>query len=272
VRMEELLIDFFRRIVSESGAVDLIAREPVLDGDLPSLGMHLRNGSRLSADQAASLLRGMLRGAPLGSAVELGGSSIRVSAGFDFQLTFDGSNQMCELIKSLVPDGLCVFLEQEFPEVEIQRAIAGEAFWDAVTNLGDTYPSLLVIERFAYGKLGENWFRIRRGETDVIRRGVAPGSYIVAMKYPTFEEFAPRDYFDEISIQAVDRLAVRYFHADAATPNLSIRPLMFRDSLAQPGFWDRQIALVPEDWVPSEDAIVAVMPDRDGVVRARWLA
>lgn len=271
--LEDLFVEFFQRIVSCVGAAQVVIGEPTIDGSHPVWESRLRNGAVFLIDEAVALLRGMLRGVPLSATLDLVDPQVRVSVGFDFELTVDCSSNLSASIERLVPDGLSVVLTQDQPSVGHHENVADDQFWEEAFALASGRDAeILVIERFAYGRLGERWFRSNRSQLADIRANISVGAQIVVTRFPSFEMFLPRRYFDESNIQAIDRLELRYFSSEVAGPDLLLRPLSTAEFVHQPALWDTSLLLVPAGWTPDGSTITAVTPEDDGVVRARWIA
>lgn len=271
VGVEALFIELFDRILDGVDAKFVAVAEPTLEESAPAWMQRLRNGSVLTVKQAESILRGMLRGSPVGCVMEAGDPLVRISVGFDFELTIDLDESILDFIEGLLPDGLHVALAQEFPDVNLELRVADDEFWSEASSIFRP-GKILVIERFAYGGLGESWYWALPGDLDIIREGIAENSLVTLVEFPIFESIIPRSYFDELTIESAGRLEMRYFRFVDNNHNLSVRPFSSAEFLADPELWDSHIWLVPTFMDFKGEILTAVSPAREGESLARWLA
>ncbi|WP_158697118.1 hypothetical protein [Streptomyces hokutonensis] len=270
-RIEGLFIELFNRTLDGVGAETVVVAEPTLDGPAPAWIQKLRNGSGLTRKQAESILRGMLRGNRVGCVMEVKELPMRISVGFDFGLTVDLAEELLGFIEELLPTGLHVALAQEFPAVGLETRVADDKFWSEAFS---AFPSskILIIEKFAYGRFGENWYWALPGDLSAVRGRIGENSLVMLVEFPDFESFVPGNYFDELTIESVNQLDVRYFRFSDNQHDLSVRPLLSTEFSADPALWDARIWLVPANLDFAGEKHTAVLPDRDGRIQARWLA
>ncbi|MFC8715844.1 hypothetical protein [Kitasatospora sp. NPDC057198] len=273
--VEDAVLRFVEALRSAVGSRKIVVREPVLGVPLPEWLPDFRNGTVVSLEQAARLLRAALRGVRIGCVLSLlADGSVLVGVDFDGVLRVDVDERHGLVLPDLLSEELGVVDQRPCPPpTGLQERTLDEDFWRSVRELLPERPDgLLVIERWAYGDWGETWYLAATDTLDQVRRAVRENSLVIVQDLPDFEEIVLAQHFDGTSALALDDLDLRCLpaaHGDG--PDLRIRPL--RGAPADPALWQQPIKLVSPSSTGHPPLLAAVAPGTvPGTAIAPWLA
>ncbi|WOX22334.1 hypothetical protein [Streptomyces solicathayae] len=244
-------------LTEASGAGRLEVEELIVSRPLPDRFAELRNGSRVDPAEAAELLVGMAAGE--GPYCRLiGAGRLRIESGWDGAMHFYVTSETAEELAGFDSESLELgrrTAEPDSDEVENPvRGVADEAFWAGVRD--DAGDVTLLCERWAHGAYGCRWFRVTRENVGEVAEAVRPRSLLSLAVDPDLglDPVLLDDDFTAFRPPLVPgELAYRAFPGGA-------------DDLAE--VTDDGFAFMLGESAPA--ARRAVVPDPDGIVRARW--
>ncbi|WP_143765635.1 hypothetical protein [Catenulispora acidiphila] len=226
---------------AEAGAGTLTVDSLIINEPLPERFARLRPGATIDVPEALDLAVGMV----IGDGPYL---TIQAPGGFELASGWDGAVHVllparpAELQLPHAEQDPVLRLEWRDPpsvdpeDTKLITAVADEAFWaevEAAASAAAPQPTLLA-ERWAYGALGLRWFLVTPGTTQAqeLARTVEPGSLLSVV----------------------------------VAPELDPSPEALEDGFEEATVGDLSL-LIPDEALAKWRAVV---PDADGVVRARW--
>ncbi|MEV1113843.1 hypothetical protein AB0I91_02145 [Actinosynnema sp. NPDC049800] len=244
-------------VVERSGADVLEVGELLVAEPLPVEYLGLRNGAKVETSPAVHLVEEMVAGCgPYCQLVAPG--RLQIESGWDGAVHLYTTRAVAADLAGLHGQAAVLQWRDAAPEpVEISKpvdAVADEGFWASVAEAGDRFT--LLCERWAYGAYGCRWFRVTRENAAELARLVRPRSLVCVAVEP---ELQPRPEILEDDFTA--------FTAPLPAGELTYRAYPGgADTLSEvtgEGFSLMVAGRVMGDWC-------AVVPDSDGVNRARW--
>ncbi|MGM1058909.1 RNA-binding protein [Saccharothrix sp. Mg75] len=264
----------------DSGVTHLEIREPALfgagrpfeDRGLAGLfppdltGYH--DGALVPVAAGLELVRAMLRGDGASCRLEVGGR-FSVDVGYD-QYVYVGSAEPCERAVArtrelgLFPERLDRSPHEPQPGDRGGARPADDAFWDELTDLATRRGAVLLEE--GYLANASRWHRVRPGDAEAVRAGLAPRAWLLV--WPDLDDdvaalldaLPARDDSFEVVWEDRDGRITALAVDDEDLPALPARLAGARAAAVVSWYADRRHPL-----------LAAVLPDADGVLRARWV-
>jgi hypothetical protein len=274
-RVEHLYVVCVERLLDTFGYEWMLVGQPRLGIPLPGWLPGFRNGTRLGREHIFAVLRGMLRGVPVGCVFESADGLLRVTVGFDYYLMVEVPPDRRASVGQAVPPGLFVLAEQDPPVEAYVATLADGAFWSGLKEeAAATGECVWILEQWAHGCWGERWFLAAADHIDDVRAAVGPNSIIRAGFGVEFEVVEPGRYFDESTVASAGLSHLRAFAYPPGGSELFAWPL---DSTAPERVTSHLMAqpavgvFRPDRFFEGGLRFEAVVPDDNGLPTARWL-
>ena len=242
--------------IAKSGVDVLEVGELLVSERLPDRYLGIRNGAKVEIAQAIDLVEGMVAGR--GPYCQLSSPGrLQIESGWDGAVHLYTTRAVAADLAGLRRQHAILRGRDGISEPEAiskpVEAVTDEDFWEKVTKVSERFT--LLCERWAYGAYGCRWFRVTRENVAELARLMRPRSLVCVVSDP---ELQPRP-----------ELLADDFTAFVAP--LLPGELLYR---AYPGGADTISEVTGEGFsLMLEDKVIdwyAVVPDSDGVNRARW--
>ncbi|MEV7641763.1 hypothetical protein AB0O32_17670 [Streptomyces rubiginosohelvolus] len=247
-------------VVSEkSGVGSLEVGELLVSEPLPDRHRGLCNGAEVQLPQVIDLVEGMAAGRGPYCLLSAPGR-LRIESGWDGSVHLYMTRAVAAELAVFQSREVALQWRHSAPELtaisNLVDVVADESFWAMVSDASERFT--LLCERWAYGAYGYRWFRVARGNVAELARLMRPRSLVCVVSDP---ELRPRlelleDDFTAFAAPLMPgELAYRAYPGGADTLT----------EVASEGFTLMLADRAMSDWF-------AVVPDSDGVNRARWEA
>jgi hypothetical protein len=244
--------------VIEKSDVDFLeVGELLVSERLPDEYLGLRNGAKVETSQAIRFVEGMAAGRGPYCLLAAPGR-LQVESGWDGAVHLYTTRAVVADLAGLHGQGVILQWRDAVPEpTQISKpvdAVVDELFWASVVEVSDRFT--LLCERWAYGAYGCRWFRVTRENVAELAPLMRPRSLVCLVVEPELQskpELLEDDFTAFVAPLSAGELVYRA-HPDGADTLSEVTGEGFSLMLA-----DR----VMGDWC-------AVVPDSDGVNRARW--
>ncbi|MGW2354962.1 hypothetical protein [Actinacidiphila glaucinigra] len=244
-------------VIEKSGAEVMEVDELLVSGPLPDAYRGLRNGAEVQPSHAIDLVERMAAGrGPYCRLSSLG--RLQIESGWDGAVHLYTTRAVAADLAELRSQ--CVILQwrDAAPDpTEISKpvdTVADESFWAAVAEVSERFT--LLCERWAYGAYGCRWFCVTRDNAAELARLVRPRSLVCVVTEPELQprlELLEDDFTAFVAPVLPGELAYRAYPGGA-------------DTLSE--VTGEGLSLMLADRVLGE--WFAVVPDSDGVNRAKW--
>lgn len=243
----------------DAGVTGLTVRDPELFG---SVDFDYYDGVQVTLDRALSLVQRMLRGGGLWCRLEVD-DRFFVHIGYD-QYMYIGSVEPCERAVGqatslgLFPERLDISPYDPSWDERVEQRPANDAFWAEVTELAATRGSVLLDE--AHVRNSSRWHRVHTGNIGEIRAALTPRARLEVWPDLSVDVTAVlRSLPQELVWEDEDGRITSFMVDDELRSQLPELVANARAAMA--------LTIYAADRQP---LLTAVLPDRDGVVRARW--
>ncbi len=244
-------------VAEKSAAGSLEVGELLVSQPLPDRHLGLYNGVQVQFPQAIDLVEGMAAGR--GPYCQLSSPGLlQIESGWGGAVHLYTTRAVAADLAGLHSQGMILQWRDGTPEPtaisEPAVAVADESFWARVAMTSERFT--LLCERWAYGAYGCRWFRVTRENVAELARLMRPRSLVSVASDPELQlrpELLEDDFTAFVAPLPPGELVYRAYPGGA-------------DSVSEvvgEGF-----SLMLADRVMGD--LCAVVPDSDGMGRARW--
>ncbi|MEU0492422.1 hypothetical protein ABZ249_24590 [Nocardiopsis sp. NPDC006139] len=244
-------------VIGETGVDSLEVGDLLVAEPPPDRYLKLYNGAEVSLSQTIDLAIGMAAGRGPYCQISIPGR-LRIESGWEGAVHLYTTRTVAADLEEHQFQSSVLRWCDAAPEPSMSLnpvdAVADEGFWTTVARRSDRLT--LLCERWAYGAYGCLWFRVTRGNAAEVARLMRPRSLICVVGDPELRpraELLEDDFTAFMSPLLPGELVYRAYPGGADTLS----------EVTGEGFSHMLADRVMSDWC-------AVVPDPDGVNRARW--